>query len=343
LAWTSIGSSPISSRNSVPPSAARTLPSTRRVAVECAPGSAPNSSLSTSSRGRAAQFSSTNGLSRRLLLSWITRLSADFPVPVGPVSNTGRSRSATRAVSRRVSAIAALRPMIDSARSRLRHGSVGSGDARRRASRSRTAAGATCSAKVRRVSRSSDENPPGCVRPLQEDDADPAGEGRTNDLLDRSAADALAGREPRIRDGRRRMDDPPRCGASPRGCRRPPTPEWRRSRRLRTRARPSRCPRRRAARRGRAPPRSRRSRTSTSARPGSPRRRPPASREGLDTSHVHGAAGRSRPCSHGTRWRARGRPPIGGRRGHRDPLAVAPAAASRGGARPRQRRTDHSS
>ena len=62
-------SSPTSSSNSVPPCAAASLPSMRRTAVECAPCTAPNSSLSIKDSGIAAQLSSTKGCSARGLFS----------------------------------------------------------------------------------------------------------------------------------------------------------------------------------------------------------------------------------------------------------------------------------
>ena len=55
------GISPISSSSRVPPWAASILPTMRRVAVLCAPFSAPNSSLSNRVSGTAAQLTSTNG------------------------------------------------------------------------------------------------------------------------------------------------------------------------------------------------------------------------------------------------------------------------------------------
>ena len=63
----SSGSSPTSSRNSVPPCAASKRPTRSRVAPENAPRTWPKSSLSASSRGMAAQLSSTNGPAARRL------------------------------------------------------------------------------------------------------------------------------------------------------------------------------------------------------------------------------------------------------------------------------------
>ena len=57
----SIGMSPISSRNSVPPSACSKRPDARCIAPVKAPFSCPKSSLSIRSRGIAAMFTATNG------------------------------------------------------------------------------------------------------------------------------------------------------------------------------------------------------------------------------------------------------------------------------------------
>ncbi len=57
--------SPISSRKSVPPSAISNFPSRAVTAPVKAPFSWPKSSLSTSSRENAAQFTLTSGFVRR--------------------------------------------------------------------------------------------------------------------------------------------------------------------------------------------------------------------------------------------------------------------------------------
>ena len=62
----SIGMSPISSRNSVPPSACSKRPALRALAPVKAPFSCPNSSDSIRSRGIAAMLTATNGPVRRL-------------------------------------------------------------------------------------------------------------------------------------------------------------------------------------------------------------------------------------------------------------------------------------
>jgi len=60
-----VNSSPISSRKSVPRSALSTLPSMRRVAVECAPGSAPKSSLSMRRLGQRGAVERDEGCAAR--------------------------------------------------------------------------------------------------------------------------------------------------------------------------------------------------------------------------------------------------------------------------------------
>ncbi len=62
----SIGMSPISSRNSVPPSACSKRPELRVLAPVNAPFSWPNNSDSMRSRGIAAMLMATNGPLRRL-------------------------------------------------------------------------------------------------------------------------------------------------------------------------------------------------------------------------------------------------------------------------------------
>ncbi len=80
--------SPISSRNSVPPSAVSTRPSLRSRASVKAPRSWPNSSDSSSCAGSAAQLSSTKGLSRRGPLKCSARATSSLPVPVSPRTST---------------------------------------------------------------------------------------------------------------------------------------------------------------------------------------------------------------------------------------------------------------
>jgi len=60
-----------------------------------APRSWPNSSLSKSAAGIAAQFTLTNVRTRRALRSWIARAISSFPVPVSPRTSTVATVGAT--------------------------------------------------------------------------------------------------------------------------------------------------------------------------------------------------------------------------------------------------------
>ncbi len=76
--------SPISSRKIVPPSASSNLPRRSLTAPVNDPLTWPNSSLSISSSGIAAQFTSTNGPARRRLRAWTVRATSSLPVPFSP-------------------------------------------------------------------------------------------------------------------------------------------------------------------------------------------------------------------------------------------------------------------
>ena len=78
------GSSPISSRNTVPPSASSKRPFLLFTAPVNAPFSYPKSSLSIRFSGMAPQLMRTIRWSRRSLLSWISRATTSLPVPVSP-------------------------------------------------------------------------------------------------------------------------------------------------------------------------------------------------------------------------------------------------------------------
>ena len=98
------GMSPISSRKSVPPSASWIRPRLPfGPAPEKLPGRWPNSSLSISDSGMAAQLTATKGPSRRALLRCSALARNSLPLPVSPVISrlTGLSTSrAARSTSR---------------------------------------------------------------------------------------------------------------------------------------------------------------------------------------------------------------------------------------------------
>ena len=106
------GSSPISSRNSVPPSACWNLPARLAMAPVKAPFTWPNSSLSIRFSGMAPQLMVTNGPLTRLLRRWSSRAISSLPVPVSPVMSTLMSVAATFCSLRNTSIIEAQAPMI---------------------------------------------------------------------------------------------------------------------------------------------------------------------------------------------------------------------------------------
>src|SRR5215470_5246754 len=77
-----------------------------------APFSWPNSSLSRSPRGIAAQFSFTNAFWLRLLSLWIARATSSLPVPVSPCISTLESVGATTDTRFNVALNAGLSPTI---------------------------------------------------------------------------------------------------------------------------------------------------------------------------------------------------------------------------------------
>ena len=100
---------------SVPPSACSNLPLRCLTAEVKAPRSWPNSSLSISSEGMAAQFTSTNGAPARRLFACSHRATSSLPVPFSPVMSTRASHGATLSISSRTCSISGERPMICSA------------------------------------------------------------------------------------------------------------------------------------------------------------------------------------------------------------------------------------
>ena len=96
----SIGISPISSRNSVPPLACSNRPAERLLAPVNAPFSCPNNSDSISSRGIAAMLMATKGPDLRLP-NWCNALATNsLPVPDSPLIMTVRSVCVMRAMTR---------------------------------------------------------------------------------------------------------------------------------------------------------------------------------------------------------------------------------------------------
>ena len=93
--WTSAGSSPTSSRKSVEPSATSNRPTWRASAPVKAPFSLPNSSLSTSPDGSAAQLTLTITWRPRGLSRWMAWARSSLPVPVSPRMSTDESVGAT--------------------------------------------------------------------------------------------------------------------------------------------------------------------------------------------------------------------------------------------------------
>ena len=65
-----------------------------------APFSWPNSSLSSSVSGIAAQFTATNGPLARGESSWMARATSSLPVPVSPRISTGAGLGAAISISR---------------------------------------------------------------------------------------------------------------------------------------------------------------------------------------------------------------------------------------------------
>jgi hypothetical protein len=100
----------ISSRKIAPWFAYSNLPSLRFCAPVNAPFSNPNSSLSSSSEGSAAQFTFTNGWSRRPESWKIVRATSSLPVPLSPRTSTVMSVSATCSMISRTSRIFGLSP-----------------------------------------------------------------------------------------------------------------------------------------------------------------------------------------------------------------------------------------
>ena len=89
----------------MPPSATSNRPRFLAIAPVNAPRSWPNSSLSISSGGIAAQLTFTNAPALTEELRWIARAISSLPVPLSPVINTRLRVGATFAICRRRSCI----------------------------------------------------------------------------------------------------------------------------------------------------------------------------------------------------------------------------------------------
>ena len=100
------GSSPISSRKSVPPSASSKRPARRSLAPVYAPRSCPKSSFSTRLSGRAATFTATNGPGARGERACTARAKSSLPVPDSPVRRTVTSEAAAGRIRSSASASA---------------------------------------------------------------------------------------------------------------------------------------------------------------------------------------------------------------------------------------------
>ena len=108
----SIGSSPISSRNNVPPLASTNFPACFSLAPVKAPFSWPNRIDSMRFSGSAPQLTVTNGLPRRSEPPWMARASSSLPTPDSPSMSTGMFDFAARSASLKVRAmLSTLVPM----------------------------------------------------------------------------------------------------------------------------------------------------------------------------------------------------------------------------------------
>ena len=82
----------------MPPLACTNRPVRALRASVNAPLTCPNSSLSSSVSGMAAQLIATNGPWARALRLWRARATSSLPVPLSPVTNTDASVCATRSI-----------------------------------------------------------------------------------------------------------------------------------------------------------------------------------------------------------------------------------------------------
>ncbi len=112
LAWVRRLMSPTSSRKIVPLWASSNLPICFSVAPVKEPFSCPNSSLSISSSGMAAQLTCTKASSLRRLLRWMARATSSFPTPLSPVMSTVAFVGAARRTASHTFSRAALCPTM---------------------------------------------------------------------------------------------------------------------------------------------------------------------------------------------------------------------------------------
>ena len=112
--WPDSGSSPISSRKMVPPSALSNFPFRSPVAPVNAPFRCPNSSDSSRLSGIAPQLTEMYGLSALAPFAWITFAISSLPVPLSPSMSTGRSVGAAFSAISSASRRLALSPNVPS-------------------------------------------------------------------------------------------------------------------------------------------------------------------------------------------------------------------------------------
>ena len=111
---TGSGSSPTSSRKSVPDPATSKSPGFASTAPVKLPFSWPKSSLSMSPSGMAPQLMATKGWSRRSLRAWMLRATTSLPVPLSPVTSTVVRVGASFSTSWRTSRMGGDSPRISS-------------------------------------------------------------------------------------------------------------------------------------------------------------------------------------------------------------------------------------
>ena len=155
--------SPISSRNSVPPSACSKRPMWRLLAPVNAPASCPKSSLSSSSDGIAAVLSATKGLRARGDSRCSARATSSLPVPVSPVTSTPSGACAKRPMARNSACIAGVSPTSPSVAAICAAGTASAAPVAT-PRRARTGASA-CSASATAASRSNGLERNSCAPP----------------------------------------------------------------------------------------------------------------------------------------------------------------------------------